>query len=158
MIEVKLSGIGGAGLISLVDNDDYNLISKYSWHLSSFGYARARATVDIGIGRKHILMHRVIMGNPIGMDIDHISGNKLDNRRENLRVCTRMENLRNSKIKKTNTSGFKGVSWDKKRNMWRARITVGGEEIHIGSYAKKEVAKMEYDKMAVKFFGEFARL
>ncbi len=78
-------------------------------------------------------MHRVILGTPPGLFTDHVNGNQLDNRRENLRVCTPSQNQANKKLSKNNTSGHKGVEHVKKINRWRATIVVNGKRITHGS-------------------------
>lgn len=95
---------------------------------------------------------------PKGMVTDHINGNKLDNRRENLRVCTQQENSRNRKIAKHNKCGFKGVIWDDGRKKWRAQLRHGGKTINAGRYETKELAAMAYNQRAATLFGIFAKL
>src|SRR3990167_1012358 len=98
------------GKVALVDDTDYDLLSKYSWCLHTKRYACSR------INGKVILMHIFLLGKQKGKEIDHINRNKLDNRRENLRFVTRSINCFNVDIDKANKSGFKGVSWDKRGN------------------------------------------
>jgi hypothetical protein len=84
------------GAFAIVDDDDVELLSRFSWQLNCQGYA----TANVGIGRAHVTherMHRLIMRPPDGIDVDHINGNRLDNRKCNLRLATRQQNLRNSK-------------------------------------------------------------
>lgn len=101
-------------------------------------------------------MHREIMQTPMELQTDHINGNKLDNRKENLRICTCSENQHNKKIYKNNLSGYKGVYFDKANNCWRALIRINGKKIYLGTfYASKDAAKA-YDIAAKKYFGEFA--
>ena len=96
------------------------------------------------------------MNAPKGMSVDHINGNKLDNRKSNLRICTHAENLRNLKKAKNNTSGFKGVSWYSKSKKWRAVITFGGKYHHLGLFVKKQDAIDAYNQKAKEYFGQFA--
>ena len=79
-------------------------------------------------------MHRVIINAPKDMQVDHINGNRLDNRRCNLRLATDGQNMGNSKIPRHNTSGFKGVSWDKRREQWEAYISKKDKKIHLGRF------------------------
>ena len=89
--------------------------------------------------------------------IDHINGDRSDNRIQNLREATAAQNMWNSRAKATNTSGYKGVHWFRKTGKWRAAITVNRKFHSLGLYSDKEDAKAAYDAAAAKFFGEFAR-
>ena len=108
--------------------------------------------------RTSLPMHRLIMDAPKGMDIDHINGNPLDNRKSNLRICTRAENMRNRGAQKNNTSGYKGVGWCKHRKKWHAQIKHNGKQIYIGRYKDKEEAARAYDAKAKELHGEYAHL
>ncbi len=151
MLKIKLT----KGKYALIDNEDFKKISSITWHCSSEGYA---------IHSLHkkpyaILMHRMIMKTPQGKDTDHINGNRLDNRKHNLRICSRSENLRNSK--KTifkRSSKYKGVSWDKNNNNWMAQIYRNGKAYFIGRYNNEVEAANIYNKIAKKHFGKFAKL
>ena len=92
------------------------------------------------------------------MMIDHINHNGLDNRRENLRICTNAENNRHRRKPKNNTSGYKGVCWDKSKKKWRARIEKDNKNIHIGYYNILEEAARAYDAKAKELFGKYAQL
>ena len=102
-------------------------------------------------------MHREIMGNP-KKDIDHMNNNKLDNRKQNLRLCSPSQNGSNMKIPKSNKSGFKGVSWNKQHKKWSAYIYKNYKHIFIGSFEDKQEAALAYNKAATVYFGEFARI
>lgn len=93
-----------------------------------------------------------------GFWVDHINGDTLDNRRSNLRLCTVSGNNHNRMKSKNNTSGYKGVSWLKQNQKWRAYIKVNSKDKHLGCYLDKEDAARAYDKAAKEYFGEFARL
>lgn len=90
--------------------------------------------------------------------VDHIDGNGLNNTRVNLRVANSTENARNTRLRKDNTSGFKGVTWHKKNRKWRAVIKVDGGQKHLGMFDTLEAAYAAYCKAALHYFGEFARL
>lgn len=91
--------------------------------------------------------------------IDHKNGNTLDNRRENLRICTYSENNRNRKqISSNNKSGYKGVSWDKQKNKWRTCLNINKKQKHIGFFNDIIEAAKAYNEAAIKYFGEFAKL
>ncbi|MCA9312763.1 HNH endonuclease [Candidatus Saccharibacteria bacterium] len=85
-------------------------------------------------------MHRFITNAPKGMVVDHISGNTLDNRQSNLRVCTNAANIRNGKLRINNSTGVQGVTWDKSRNKWQSRIKVNYKTVHLGRYNSLEEA------------------
>ena len=89
---------------------------------------------------------------------DHINGNGLDNRRNNLRTCTNAENLQNRPKQKNNTSGFKGVFLNKLTGKWEARIYSRKTRTYIGLYKNKIDAANAYNEKATELFGEFARL
>lgn len=103
-------------------------------------------------------MHREIMVAPSGQYVDHVNGNKLDNRRENLRMCSNSQNMANRRAPRVNRSGFKGVHFFKRDGTWRAAITQDYKTKHIGYYATPEEAARAYDIKARELFGEFAQL
>jgi hypothetical protein len=93
---------------------------------------------------------------PDGWEVDHRNGDRTDNRRCNLRLCDKSQNIGNSKIRVDNTSGFKGVI--KLGNSWVAKIHFSNKDIHIGCYRTSEDAAYAYNQAALKYFGEFAFL
>jgi len=105
-----------------------------------------------------IFMEKEVLG-VLGrkVTVDHKNGNGLDNRKFNLRICTRSQNQQNKKKPISNTSGFKGVAWSKAANKWCAYIAVNKERIHLGLFVDPKEAARAYDTAARKFFGEFAR-
>jgi hypothetical protein len=141
------------GKVAIVDDADFEWLSQWPWFFST-GYAIRREGKLFG--RKNIMMHRLIMNTPEGMDTDHINGDKLDNRRENLRVCTRSQNMQNTTRRSDNTSGYKGVDWDKENGKWRAEIKVDSRRINLGRYDSAEEAALAYDRAAREYHGEFA--
>jgi hypothetical protein len=145
------------GKAAIVDDDLFASLSKHKWHYGAKGYAvRAFRKPD---GRKSLLgMHRVVCPAPDGLEVDHINGDALDNRASNLRLCTKKENKRNRKNSKANTSGFKGVHFDSRMGMFRARIrtdTLGN--LHLGWFETAREAAAAYSMAAVKHHGEFVR-
>lgn len=135
----------------LVDDSVYAWASKYRWSVNSHSDRDSKTVMHT---RTHIAMHRLIMGNPRGKFVDHIDGNQLNNQRSNLRLCTNSQNLRNQKINSRNTSGYKGVTFRKDRNKFRAIIL----DRFIGYYDTAIDAAKAYNQAAIKEFGEFARL
>ena len=138
----------------LVDDEDFEKLNQHKWYYHQ-GYAFRKAGPRIF--QVSIFMHREIMQTPDGMETDHINGDSLDNRRENLRICTHAENLRNRKMNSGNKSGYKGVYWFSQRGKWRAAITLNGKNVHLGLFTDPADAAKAYDKAAQEHFGEFAR-
>lgn len=148
------------GRVALVDDEDYELISQFTWHYTTRGYAMRSQR----IGRIHkvgILMHRYIMSAPKDMHVDHINGDTLDNRRCNLRLASPSQNQHNKrKTKLYNTSSrFKGVTWHKHNKKWQAAIGGKGRQTrYIGQFTTQEEAARAYDAAALHLFGEFAHI
>jgi hypothetical protein len=113
------------------------------------------------IERRNVYLHHFIIGDPPpGMVVDHINGDRLDNRRANLRFCTLAQNKQNSRPYRGGTSRYKGVSWKrtgKGTGKWLARIRVDGKDIHLGFHKEEEEAAKAYDTAAIRYYGEFAR-
>jgi hypothetical protein len=114
-------------------------------------------TVDYVQRKAHRLAWLYMTGEWPKEDIDHKNGNSADNRWVNLREATVSQNLANQRIRSNNTSGFKGVTWDKAKRKWAAQIRVKGRHIHIGRFASAEEAHSAYCDAAKRHFGEFAR-
>jgi len=142
------------GIKFLVDPDDYQKFVKgYSFCLAH-EYVCYSSTKD-GLNSKRL--HRIIMNCPDDKMIDHINLNKLDNRRENLRVCTHQQNQFNTTKRSDNTSGFKGVYFDKQNQKFRASISIDGKNKYLGLFDTAEDAHECYKQAALKHHGEFAR-
>ena len=142
------------GLFAIVDDGDYFELNKFRWVVVSTKagyYAINRSKLGI------ILMHRLILNAPDGFDVDHKNGNRLDNRRENLRVCTRSQNLYNQK--KKNRSGYKGVIFNPcQKKPYIVMISIAGKLTYIGNYLTAKHAATVYDDAARQYHGEFAVL
>ena len=137
------------GLVAKVDDADYGWLSKFKW------YAQRTAPGIFYAARGHgSLMHREIL--PGASQVDHINQDKLDNQRHNLRAADSRKNKANIKRKKNNTSGFKGVSWNKRKGCWTADITSFGKHKYLGQFKVVSDAAKAYDDAAKKEFGEFA--
>lgn len=141
------------GSIAKVDTEDYERIASYHWHKDGAGYARTN------LWNKNMKprMHRLVLeGVSTKLHIDHINGDRLDNRKSNLRICTCSQNVMNRGPQANNSSGFKGVIFDKSRNKWRAEICVDKKRIYLGRYETAEKAAEAYNFAAIKYHGEYA--
>ncbi len=146
---------------SIVDPIDFEWLSSFTWFEDSFGYAYHRIKHYIIEGRHRnpcIPMHKAILGPRIGLEIDHINKNKLDNRRANLRFATRSENMMNRGKQVNNKSMFKGVYIRRDGKKWCAEIQSDGHQIYLGSFVDKVEAAKVYDYYARHLHGEFANL
>lgn len=135
-----------------IDLEDYKTVSLYTWNQNSkTGYWSAP---------KGLYLHSLIMNTQKekGQVIDHIDGNPSNNRKSNLRICTVSENGFNRSKQKNNTSGVKGVSWDKKSQKWLAQIMSNCKQYRIGLFDTIKEASDAYDAKAIELHGEFARL
>lgn len=142
---------------TVVDDEDFDLVSPHKWC--------AMPTHHGGIYAMHknhrglsVLMHRLIIGASTGEMVDHIDGDKLNNRRANLRRCTVAQNNQNCGIRKNNVSGFKGVGFLLGKGKYQARIRHNGKRHYLGSFTNAKEAALAYDAAARKFHGEFARV
>ncbi len=113
------------------------------------------------IFNKSYMAHRIIWaiayGSPPALEVDHIDGRKTDNRLQNLRMATASQNHQNCGVRKSNTSGFKGVSWGRDRSKWQAQIKLSGKGKHLGYFDTPELAYAAYCAAAAELHGEFAR-
>ena len=140
---------------TIVDDDDYEWLSKNKWCFHSKGYAHRRASIYEG-KTGIIYMHREIAKPKTGEQTDHINGDKLDNRRENLRSCNNSQNQINQKIDRTNTTGFKGVFVHKPSGKFCAMIQKDKKRKYLGLFLTREAASSAYQSACVSLFGEFA--
>lgn len=146
--------------VAIVDDEDYEELSKYKWRAQWNSYTRSYVAVR-SEKRRTILMHRIIMNTPLEMGTDHQNHRTLDNRKKNLRICTNSQNSANGRKQrsyqgKATTSHFKGVSWHKHVKKWVARIIKNGKFYHLGyRHSEIECAQL-YDAAAKELFGEFA--
>lgn len=154
------------GFVAIIDEADWPLVSQFKWHAAKSSYgdyyyaaaciARSRAEA-IGC-KKHFKLHQLLMGFP-GLLIDHRDGNRMNNRRSNLRVATIAQNSRNSsKPRVPCSSRFKGVSWHRKHQVWQVFIQVNRKNKFLGHFKDEEEAGRVYDIAARFHYGQFARL
>lgn len=143
------------GKAALVDDEDFERVAAHKWCYMTAGYG-ARSIAEGG-KRKLVYLHRFILQPKKGAHVDHINGDRLDNRRSNLRTCTHQQNRQNSKHYASNTSGHKGVSFDKTTGNWKAYINVDGRLVHLGRFETAEAAAQHRNAVAEKLFGEFNR-
>lgn len=150
MKEIKLT----REFVAIVDDDDFEWLSKFRWQVNISGNPRATRNVV----EKMIYMHREIIRARHHEIVDHINGNGLDNRKENLRLVNSQQNSWNSKGK--NRNGYKGLLYrpDNPKKPWRAAITKDAKTIHLGYFATREDAARAYNKAAIEVFGNYARL
>lgn len=151
---IALSG----GHNAVVDAYDYEWLNQWNWYTMTpdgIPYAFRHARIDSI--RTTVLMHRLILGCTIREEEgDHRNHDTLDNRRSNLRKCTSAENKWNIRISSQNKSGFKGVSFDRTRGKWAAKISFHNKTVNIGRFDVIEEAVAAYDAKARELFGEFA--
>ena len=145
------------GFKIILDEADYKELSKFKWGIKKCrrtSYAKRTFTVN-GVDTL-VIMHRVIMDAPKGLQVDHINGNGLDNRRSNLRLCTNQQNQQNRRPTRNSSSKYKGVSFSKQRQKWEAQMKCGTKRFNLGHFALEEDAARAYNKKAIELSGEFA--
>lgn len=143
------------GAVTIIDNADRELVSGFNWRLHSNGYVYA----DRFCWR--IALHRLVAGPRDGETVDHANGDRLDNRTSNLRIATPSQNSANRGPDRRvygSSSKYKGVSWNKERQHWRAYLHVNGKTMSLGSFSEEKAAARAYDRAAIEAWGEFARL
>jgi len=136
----------------LIDDEDYDMLCRGTWHEHSGGYAYGWHP-DFCSPKQKVYMHRILL--PTAGRVDHINRVKLDNRKQNLRACSQRQNTWNSTSAKGSTSKYKGVSWVTRRKRWIAQIRVFGRSKFLGYYVEEREAAAAYDKAAKELHGEF---
>jgi hypothetical protein len=164
MKEIPVSG----GLVALVDDEDEEIVQGYKWRALLSPLSRtvyARAFVRGSVPERRVLMHRLILAAPEGIDVDHTDHNGLNNQRSNLRLATESQNLHNAdkhrmRGGRPTTSTFKGVFWHKGkgRKHWYAQAGHEGKQVSLGQFLTEREAALAYNAFATNHFGEFARL
>ena len=139
-----------------IDKEDVDKCKKLHWRLSRFKTKSDTGFYCVsGDTGKVTLLHRYIMDTPDNMCVDHINGKTTDNRKANLRNCTKADNNKNLKLGYRNTSGHKGVYYNKKVKKWLAAIGVDGKLINLGFFTEKEDAIKVREESEIKYFGRF---
>lgn len=150
MVDLKLMSI-------LVDDIDVHWLEDGYWSIHKYGNGLYYASGNLPGSSKTRYLHRVIMGEPEDMEVDHRNGNGLDNRRRNLRITSHALNQANQRPQVGKSSPFKGVSWHRISKRWHASIKVDGKKRHLGSFLDELEAAHAYDLAATEVWGEFAR-
>lgn len=148
------------GLEAIIDSEDFNRLSQYKWAVTrsrdQAPYAQSSVKCITTGKFISIRMHRLLLNCPKGMEVDHINGNTLDNRKSNLRVTTRGENAKNRKVQR-NKTGYKGVFINNRGQGYSARIQVDGKRINIGTYKDPLDAAKAYDNAALLYHKQYAK-
>ena len=159
MKKIKLT----QGKFALVDDQDYEFLMQWKWYAEKYYnklfYAHRHSNK---INYIIIQMHRVI-AERMNLDVeskkvDHVDRNGLNNQRNNLRISTNSQSQMNQGIRKDNTSGYKGVSWNRRLKKWHSQICYRHKRIHLGYFDDKEDAARAYNEAAIKYHKEFAVL
>lgn len=141
------------GYTAIVDDADFDRLSAHKWcAIEIEGRTYAVGTIKT----KFTYMHRFLMDAPKGYYVDHRNGNGLDCTRENMRIASPTQNSGNQRLSTRNTSGLKGVSFNRDRNKWEAYVSFNGKKRNLGYFTTKEAAGRAYDDAARKAFGPFA--
>lgn len=144
------------GYEAVIDAADVHLVKGHNWCADVRGHTIYAIRTDCsGHKKRKVYMHRSLMGDTAGLDIDHRDGDGLNNTRRNLRVATPTQNRCNSRARKDNTSGFKGVSWHRAKGKWHARIQMNGKNHNLGLHATPEAAHAAYAAASAEFHGAF---
>jgi len=144
------------GQFAMVDDADFEWLNQWKW-CAAWNFETKSFYVVREVKRKQVYMHRVILDAPKGMMVDHKNHDTLNNQRINIRLATYSQNAMNAKmLNSDNTSGYRGVSWRKRRKRFRVQIRKEGKDFYLGSFKNpKEGAKI-YNEKAKELFGEFS--
>lgn len=144
------------GYVTLIDDADYERVAERKWcAFCTRGKVYAVSARKEADGTR-LLLHRFLLNAPADREVDHKDGNGLHNFRSNLRLVTHQQNVWNTRRKSNNTSGEKGVSWDKARGKWKASIAAHGHQYTIGRYDTIEEAIIARRAAADRLHGEYA--
>lgn len=139
---------------AIIDLEDYEKVNNYHWN-NKDNYT----ICSFYKGERHTLfLHRIIINAQKGQVVDHINGNKLDNRKCNLRIATIQQNSCNHKRISRNSSGFTGVHFDKKTRKWKAQINYKRKRTHLGYFNSIEDAVKARKDAEIKYFGKYRKI
>ena len=148
------------GYEAVVDASDVLLVRMFNWQAQVMPYtvyARRVTPRDKNGRQKTIYLHNALHPAPLGLFVDHADTNGLNCKRENLRHCTQAQNQQNRKMQSRNSTGFKGVSWNKAEVRWDARICTNGKRIFLGLFDSPQAASAAYIEARARLHGVFAR-
>lgn len=146
------------GYEALIDAADVPLVEGFNWYVLKDGRSvYAMRTDRTGVRPRGVLMHRVIAGDPDGMEVDHHDTDGLNNRRLNLRVATKGQNQHNRRHNGNSASRLKGASFCKRERRWRAQIKADGKKLHLGYHPTEEAAHAAYVAASERLHGYFGR-
>ncbi len=151
--KIPILGKRGQGIFAIVDEEDYQTVARFRWYINPGGYVFMHRLE--AVGQLSSFMHRLILKPEKGRIVDHVDGNPLNNTRVNLRICNSHENMRNTRLRTNNVSGYKGVYQEK--GLWISQINKYGKTTRIGKHQTKEEAARAYDLKAIELYGDFAR-
>ena len=145
------------GQQTIIDDERYPILYLKNWHYGTNGYVYGN-TWDKKLKKSsYFLLHRLLLNARKNVQIDHVNGNKLDNRIKNLRLCSNQQNAFN-RIKTSGVSKYKGVNWYKTDKIWYAQITVNYKKIQLGRFKNEIDAAIAYNNAAKKYYGKFAHV
>lgn len=150
------------GKYTEVDDADYDFLNQWKWWIGSDGYAvreQSLGTINGIYKRKTVLMHRLLMNPPIGQEVDHANRDRLDNRRSNLRLATRSQNMANKTVQKRRYNLPRGVTFNRtprSKQPYTASVMKEGKRYFLGHFYDLESAVEAYRRKKVELFGEFA--
>lgn len=146
----------------LIDDEDYNKINNHNWSIEKHALKKGKQYFRYfeNTIKTTITLHRLVMKCALhdNKEVDHISGDTLDNRKQNLRICTHTQNMQNVKRRINNRTGYKGVDYKKDHKKYEARINVNKKCIRLGYYNTPEEAHDAYCEASKKYHGEFGRV
>lgn len=140
----------GRGMYTVIDAEDLEEMSKYTWNAGNNSYVSARSKES-----KTIYMHRLLC--PTDAEVDHKDHDPLNNRKSNLRPCTHSQNQCNKNVRRKNKHKWRGITWVEARKKWKATIRCDKKIIYLGLFSTAEEAGNSYLEAANKYHGEFAR-